>query len=194
MPEMGTDWTTLEAAKLIVAILVPLTVVIAGLFVSTRLQKQSGQKLVDKRIEVFDLLAPDYNTLLVYLLYWGNWKEITPPEIIELKRRVDRNMHVYSWLFATDIQSVHREYISECFQEFRRPGVPAGIRSSADKRRTMPGWQPAWDDLFTNEHVPDRKDALTKAYGKVMMAITVELKTDAKKHPFLSGVRTFVEG
>ncbi len=87
-------WNSLELAKLIVEGLVPIFIIAVGLFLDNRLKKIEhkqwrNQKLIEKRLAIYDDLAPLLNDLMCYYAYIGNWKKLEPIEIVKYKRVID---------------------------------------------------------------------------------------------------------
>lgn len=186
----GSDWTSLEVTKLVVAVATPVAVLVAGWLATRWLQRQvnTDDKLIEKRIVVFDKLAPGYNDLLTYLLFWGAWQEMGPDKVIETKRALDKGAHVYSWLFRGDVLGAHNELMELCFATFQEKGQPARIRSSAEPRRGRPGgWRPEWNDLFTGENSAERAPEIKAAYEKVLRILATELTKRAGTRPFVTG-------
>lgn len=88
-------WNSLEIAKLIASVLTPISVVVFGFWINRRLKvfehlQWANQKVVEKRLYVYQELVPLLNDLLCYFTYVGNWKTHNPASIIELKRKLDR--------------------------------------------------------------------------------------------------------
>jgi hypothetical protein len=185
----ASGWTSLEIAKLVAAIATPIVVLVVGWLVTNRLQKQinTEDKLIEKRIAVFDRVAPQYNDLLTYLLYWGNWQKLTPVEVVAKKRELDKDIHVYSWLFKGDIVDAHNAFMAVCFDTYRGKGLSAAIRSDAAPRRNRPDWEPEWDALFTGENSADNAAAITTTYTSLLGAIASELAKGSDGKPFVSG-------
>lgn len=187
--EAASDWNSLEITKLVVAVATPLVVLIGGWMLTRWLQKRIDieDKLIEKRIAVFDEVAPEYNDLLTYLLYWGAWQAVSPLEIVVKKSQLDKKIYIYSWLFTGDIVGAHNELMMACFRMRPDEGLPLVIRSAAELRRGAPGWDPAWDQMFTGEDSRARAPRITSAYEGVLRAITSELKPDSHAKPFVSG-------
>ncbi|WP_077036777.1 hypothetical protein [Pelomonas sp. KK5] len=103
------DWSWLEVAKLVASLLIPLTLAGVGVFVH-RVTRQfehlqwRSQKLIEKRIAIYDDLAPLFNDLLCYFTYVGRWKEMSPPDVVALKRVVDKKIYMAAPLFRRDSQ------------------------------------------------------------------------------------------
>jgi hypothetical protein len=91
----GNDnpWTSLEVVKIISSSLTPLVVAGVGIYIY-RLSKRfehlqwRNQKLVEKRLSIYDDIAPLLNDNLCYFTYVGTWKTKTPPEVIASKRKL----------------------------------------------------------------------------------------------------------
>jgi hypothetical protein len=90
-------WTSLEVVTLIAQLLTPVAVAGLGLYF-TRIAKRfehlqwRNQRLIEKRIAIYDDLAPHFNDLLCYFTFVGCWKDLTPPEVVKLKRAVDKKV------------------------------------------------------------------------------------------------------
>jgi len=93
------DFSIIEIIKLIVSATTSIVIVIIGLSINKRLKvfehKQwKNQKLIEKRLEIYSELAPMYNDLLCYYIFVGNWKELSPDNIIKHKRIIDKKINL----------------------------------------------------------------------------------------------------
>jgi len=99
------NWNWLEFAKLGVGILTPIAIVVAGIYVH-RITKRfehfqwRGQKLIEKRLAIYDEIAPLINDVLCYYTYVGAWRDFDPPQIVALKRTIDRKIDLSAPLFG----------------------------------------------------------------------------------------------
>lgn len=83
IPMSANLWTSLEIAKLAIEFLTPLAVIGIGLFINRRLKQiehiqWSNQKIIEKRIELYDRLSPLLNRLLCFYTWIGYWRDISP--------------------------------------------------------------------------------------------------------------------
>ena len=46
-----------------------------------------SQKLVEKRLAVYDDMVPAFNDLLCYFTYVGSWRDLNPPTVVSLHIR-----------------------------------------------------------------------------------------------------------
>src|SRR5258708_2100639 len=98
-------WSWLEVAKLAASLVTPVVVATFGIYIH-RVTKRfehlqwRSQKLIEKRLTVYDDLAPLLNDLLCFFTYIGAWKEMDPPTVVGLKRKVDKKLHLAAPLFS----------------------------------------------------------------------------------------------
>jgi hypothetical protein len=144
-------WT--DVFQAIGAILIPVVVAVLA-YVLTRNQSRS-QELVRARLEYYKLLAPDLNRLMCYITFIGGWRDDSPDDIIELKRRLDANFYCAAPLFSTNVLSAYNELMALSFSTFGSWGIDARIKSNAFRRRQSwrgqgdNAWRPEWDQYFT---------------------------------------------
>jgi hypothetical protein len=84
--------TTYEVLTLLVSAATPISVGVLGFFVNSRVkglehEQWQNRKIVEKRIEFFEKVAPDLNALLCFYTWVGDWKDHSPPQVIGIKRR-----------------------------------------------------------------------------------------------------------
>lgn len=147
MNQSASLWNSLEIAKLIVSTLTPLIVLLFGLWISRSLKRLehlqwTNQKITEKRIAVFEELAPLLNDLLCYFTFVGCWKDLTPIEAVKLKRKLDRIVHVHAPLFSKEFLNKYNDFINACYGTYSGWGKMqsyALYRSVAKRRRGCRG-------------------------------------------------------
>ena len=176
-------WNTLEIAKLAVGVLTPLSVALLAWFLNRRLKRLdliqwSNQKLIEKRIAVYDSVAPQLNLLLCFFTWVGYWKEISPLNAIQAKRNLDKAFNIYRHLFEADVYEAYQSYIHMLFETFIGPGHDARLRTKIkgdDGNRQNDGsyeWKAEWNDHFSNRGAIPSKNEIRIAYGALMSALT----------------------
>jgi hypothetical protein len=143
------SWT--DAMQAVGAVSIP--VVVAGVaFVLTRSQSRS-EELLKVRLDYYRAMAPDLNQLMCYITFIGTWRDDSPPQIIELKRRLDRTFFCAAPLFGPAALQAYTELMNNTFATFADWGEDAKIRSNAYRRRQSwrgdAAWDSAWDRYFT---------------------------------------------
>jgi hypothetical protein len=186
MSQTQQAWTSLEIVKLGASLLTPTIILLLGIWV-TRLAEQfkavlwANQKVIEKRIGVYDELAPLLNDLYCYYEFVGNWKEFTPPQIIDIKRKLDKKVYINAPLFSPDFQHLYDALIHRCFETYVGLGLNAKLRtpiSSEDGDRrvaTQTGWDSNWNNMFSNLARCPTKAEIRDTYNDLMSRFSSEL-------------------
>lgn len=171
-------WNSLKIAILIIATLAP--IIIAFLVfrynrIIKRLNKkhQTNQRIVEKRIEIYDRIGPKLNDILCFYCYSGNWKEITPIDIIRLKKELDKDIKIYTPLFSNDLSKKYIDFIHLCFVSFSGWEHKEKIKSLYEIRQEHNvEWNDDWIQFFDTKNVvdaikmKDRYDELMEFFKK----------------------------
>ena len=120
MQPINTPWNSLEIVKLVLGVLTPLSVACLGWLVARRLKRLelvqwTNQRLIEKRLALYDAVAPQLNALLCFYTWIGYWKDISPDDVIRAKRDLDRTFHIYRYLFDDDVYDAYHTYIHALF-------------------------------------------------------------------------------
>ncbi len=174
------NWNWLEFAKLGVGILTPIAIVVAGIYVH-RITKRfehfqwRGQKLIEKRLAIYDEIAPLINDVLCYYTYVGAWRDFDPPQIVALKRTIDRKIHLSAPLFGLEFFNSCMRFQDLCFDTYSGWGEDAKLRTEFRRRQESrpKDWKSEWADYFSDE-VTDPKEIRT-AYKAVMEAFAQDI-------------------
>ena len=171
----ASPWNSLEIVKLVVAMLTPLLVAVGGYWINRRLKSLDAaqwaqQKVVERRIKAYDDLAPLLNRLFCYFAYVGSWKEITPPDMVQLKRSLDELGHISAPLFDWDFLRLLDQLVDGCFSTMGGWGEDAKLRTLTVRRKQAFGgtWDPAWDKNFADRKDEFKPSDVEAAYTKVM--------------------------
>lgn len=170
---MEESWSGLEITKLVLSSITPILIVLIGYLLNNTLHRfenaqWANRKLVEHRLKLFDEIAPLLNDLFCFYTYVGNWKELSPPDIIECKRKLDKIVHINLALFSQDFHPKYKTFLNCCFKVFNEHGADAKLLTKFDKRKDfVEMWKDSWNSLFLPESKVDRL-TLTKAYQDVM--------------------------
>src|SRR6478609_946257 len=144
-------WNSLEVAKLVVAAATPVFVVIVGFWLNRRLKsleqaQWSQQKVIERRIVAYDELAKPLNQILCFFCYVGTWKEITPPDLVKIKRDLDQKAHISAPLFDQNFLIYYNHIMDICFSTFGTWGEDAKLKTLPDRREQISGssWKKEW--------------------------------------------------
>jgi hypothetical protein len=177
---LSSEWTSLEIAKLAVGVLTPILLFVLGVLVTRAARRVedvqwASRTLIERRLELFEQLAPKLNDLYAFFLVLGHFREIEPPEAVKLKRELDRSFHSHSALFTPEFGERYRAFIDACFLTFTREAEDAKLRTYIDRqRRERQSWSDEWVELFAvgRESSYEEIDA---AYRALMDAFALEV-------------------
>lgn len=158
-------WNSLEIVRLVVSGLTPLVVAAVGFWLNRRLKKieqlqWASQQVVEKRIEFYYSAVPKLNDLLCYFTYVGSWKDLTPPEVVRLKRVLDKEFYINAPILPPEILERYFLLVSKCYRSFSGWGADAKLRTRIERRKEASGksWETAWEFLFYTENVLEPRE------------------------------------
>jgi hypothetical protein len=174
-------WNSLEVVKLIFSLLTPLALAFLARFIDRASRRYEdrrwvNQRVIEKRLEIYDELAPMLNDVLCYFTFVGCWKDFDPPAIVKMKRDLDRKIHLAKPLFPAAFSSACQMFVRECFTSF------GGLWGSDTKlRTTIAGrmeahprpWDPNWANHFDDEST--KPERVQKLYTNIMREFTASL-------------------
>lgn len=179
LPEIQlTDpiWRSLAIATMIIAILTPIIMVILAFRFSRSIKRMnkkqlSNQKIVEKRIEIYDKMVPKLNDIYCFYCYIGNWNEITPKAVLRLKRELDKDMNIYASLFSEDLSKKYMAFKQLCFVSMSGWEHEEKIKSYYELRQQNNlDWEDGWTQYFDTNNVieatkiKERYDELIEAF------------------------------
>lgn len=174
--------STIEILKLIASALTSISVVIIGLFINKRLKvfehKQwKNQKLIEKRLEIYSELFPLYNDLLCYYTFVGNWKDLSPDNIIRYKRIIDKKVNLSIPLFSKGFVLECNRFVDLCYESYNGWGKDAKLRTTIQYRKEFfsGNWNQNWDVLFCDRESCTNVHEIEDAYSNIMKAFSKEI-------------------
>jgi hypothetical protein len=116
---------------------------------------------------------------MCYLTFIGRWKDLTPLEVIKIKRDMDRLFFSFAPLFSQQALDAYRDFSGACFSPYSGWSMDAQIRSGFVRRREAQpdAWDPKWEKLFTlkeNEDVSREDLAVVRDQYNRLLAILAE--------------------
>ena len=187
MSESGLiDWLRLAAS-----VGTPLTVACVGYFLNQRLKsiddaQWQNRKITEKRIALFDAIAPDLNKVFCFCTFLGYWKDISPKEMLEAKRELDKTININRHLLSVNFYDSYEEFIHLAFRTFTGWGQDARIRAAiasgmADrKKHANYEWCSEFASMFDEETIPPA-DEFQASYNSVMGALRDCIGLDGDK-------------
>lgn len=179
-------WPTLEIAKLVVGVLTPLSVALLGWLFSRQLKRLdlsnwTNQKLIEKRLAIYDDIAPRLNKLLCFFTWVGYWKTVSPADAVQAKRELDRTLNIYRHVFEREVYDAYQDFIEELFETYTGAGQDARLRALIfgpdGDRRSDCGytWDEAWTVSFSEPGRVAGKPEVRARYKALMATLTRSL-------------------
>ena len=184
------SWTSLEIVKLVVSALIPIAVVGVGYMVAratSRLESMqwANQTVIQRRLDIFQQVAPKLNRLLCFAAFVGSWKEVTPADAIRLKREADEVMYVNRVLFSPELFDAYLAFTRILFELYARTDGNAPLRvaisSPLGNRRNLDWWDDAMEREFATGDIPSldeiqaAHDALNERFRRDLYITRQEL-------------------
>ena len=176
-------WDNLKTAVIIIAVLGPVIIIFLTIRIN-RMKKhlisqyQSNQKLIEKRIEIFDQIGPKLNDMFSFFSYTGNWKELTPVDILRLKRELDMEINIKTALFSDELITKYTSFMTLCFVSHSGWEDEERIKSLYELRQLNNlEWSREWIPLFDTNNVIEAT-TLKERYDKLMACFKKEMSLD----------------
>jgi hypothetical protein len=181
-------WNSLEIVKIIISATTPIIIAVIAYGFNKRLKtierRQSvNHKILEKRLEIYDYIVPKLNDLLCFYCYIGNWKELSPKNVIDLKRDLDKKMHVYKPLFNEALWKKYHKFMHICFKTFSGWGNDAKICSTFIRRKeSQINWNDGMELLFSEEFIEnaDSEDKYEERQNEIKKNVYFDLLEEFK--------------
>jgi len=180
LAESSKNWT--DYLTLTANLLGPIVTAIFGFWI-LRISKKiehsqwRNQKLIEKRIAVWDDVAPRINDIFCYCTRVGAWKNLSPHDVITWKREVDKKVHTYRPYFSQVFFTRFMELMTTCFATYQGHGVDAKLKTPIlEHKFAHDSWQPEWDDCFYES--PSTVKEIRASYLAFQRQISAELNVE----------------
>ena len=129
-------------------------------------------------------MATDLNKLYCAFNYVGDWRSMPPPDILNLKRELDRNFNIYSFLWSEQFTQAYERLINACFKTNRSPEMSAALRANLRRYRQAWGnkWQTSWEDMFVPEEQRLRRDEFDVLYTNLSIQLRKDVGLSVENH------------
>jgi hypothetical protein len=178
------------------AVTTPIAVAIIGVILNRQLkrleaQQWRNQELITARLAYYRELAEPLNDLMCYFTFIGAWKDFTPPEIIALKRDVDRKFHTLSPFFSIEVVHAYDSFMNLCFSTFGKWGADAKLKTSFRRRKAgSHTWQEIWESMFVlrqeESMPPEDLEAIKVAYNEILARLVGDIQLTTTRTNYAS--------
>jgi hypothetical protein len=182
-------WNSLERTKIFVGLLTPIAILMITLSINKSINENNLKVEHDKRIyqqrqEIYSKIGPLLNDIYSYNMYVGLWKQLSPQDIINHKRELDKIIYTNIPYFdtASVFLNCYNDFMKETFKTGRGWGKDAALRTDMilHKRaidKTFVKWIDKWNENFTNE---DNRENVKRTYFALLRQVSTELDLKIK--------------
>jgi len=176
------SWNSLKVPITVIAILGPVIIVFLLVRYNQIIKRlknkhDTNQKTIEKRIDIYDRIGPKLNDLVSFFCYSGNWKEITPVDVVRLKKELDEEINSYTPLFSNDLGQKYSAFMKLCFVSFSGWEHKEKIKSLYVMRQEhMVDWNNDWIEFFDTNNVVDAI-LMKERYNALVDLFKEDLKT-----------------
>lgn len=114
-------WNSLEIAKIFIGALTPLVVFFFGYQLSLNDKERTDriaqfERVTQKRLDLWDEIAPGLNDIYSYLMYVGAWRELDAGEVIAKKLEIDEVVYGYQPFFSQEFFEAYLAFMDAAFE------------------------------------------------------------------------------
>lgn len=152
-------WRSLAMATMILAVVTPIVVGILAFRFSRSLKRLSkkqwsNEKIVEKRMEIYNKMVPKINDLYCFFCYIGNWNELSPLAVLRTKKELDKDMNIYASLFTEGLSRKYDAFKQLCFVSMSGWEQDEKIKSYYELRQqNNVDWKDGWIQYFDTNNV-----------------------------------------
>lgn len=182
-------WNSLERTKIFVGLLTPIAILAITLMINSSINENNQKAEHDKRIYqqrqvIYDKIGPLLNDIYSYYMFVGQWKQLSPQDIINHKRELDKTIYTNIPYFDTASVFLKRynAFIDETFETGQGWGKDAALRTDMELHRSaidtsIVKWKEKWNDYFINN---GNRESIKRTYFALLRQVSTELDLKIK--------------
>lgn len=120
------------------AVLDPIATVGVGILIfrlSARweLVRARSDRVMQRKIQSIDVLAPRANEIYCFLRRVGYWRELTPQAVLAAKRAADKEYYANTFLFGASMFIAYEAFMNAAFRVYQGAATDAKIRADVQR-------------------------------------------------------------
>jgi hypothetical protein len=192
---LASDVTWAAGLGAVGAIITPIAVVVIGFALNRQLRRIEerqwrSQELIAARLRYYREIAEPLNDLMCYFTFIGSWKERTPPEIVALKRSLDRTFHVLAPFFSVEVVQAYNAFMDRCFATYGLWGADAHLKTGFRRRQQVnpESWQAEWEEMFEYDGAepipPEDLERVKVSYNEVLAHLAGDIQLTSARNDY----------
>ncbi|TPW41102.1 hypothetical protein FKD06_24425 [Serratia sp. SRS-8-S-2018] len=159
---------TIELAKLIISVIVPVIIGLSAFFIQKRIgdyqshqmiSKEVSVKLADRRLSVYDQIKNPLNQIYRYIEEVGDWENLSAEDMRKVRREIHVVMYSNMAIWSPETFRLYVNYIDDIAFEMGEGPAKAKVNAEKNQERlSSSGWKVEMDDLITGKKSPLHKE------------------------------------
>lgn len=172
-------WNSLEIAKIIIGALTPLVVFFFGYQLSLNDKERTDriaqfERVTQKRLDLWDEIAPQLNDIYAYLMYVGQWRELDAEQVVARKLKTDEIVYGYQPFFSQEFFDAYLAFMDASFATHN------GLHGDIKPRTAAAERSPTDAGLVTGT---ENTEEIHAAYYKLLHVISRDFRLKLVKPP-----------
>lgn len=171
---MDIDIDTIKAFQ---PFITPIVILILGIWaknIATKHEHRTSlhNRIIEKRVDTYELIGKDLNDIFCFVARVGNWKQLTPDEVVSKKRTVDQLMYINRPYWSDKSFTSYIVFMNYAFEVYSGSGENAKIRSNFEKYKGLNENNDDWSIYFSDKHSETK--ILWKKFRALMVSLSYE--------------------
>lgn len=167
----------LQAVKVVASVATPIIVLLIGVWakniaVDHERRASLDGRIIEKRVEIYEEVKADINDIFAFLTQVGNWKELTPQQVVERKRRVDKTMYTSRPYWSDTAFCAFTDFMNAAFETYTGITEDAKIRTVTWQFEKLPQWDASFSQWFSDQ--PTSVSELRHKYDVLMKGLALD--------------------
>lgn len=180
-------WNSLEVVKLVVSASTTIIFAIILFHIERSVRRLESnlwvnRKIIERKLQVYDETMPLLNDLLCFYTRVGSWQNLSPLQIRQTKRLLDKKIHIARPLFSERFFAQYTHFMELCYLTYQGHGEHAKLRVNFEKYRDADSWKPEFSELFvTDSQFWTPSKVIRTAYEQLGQIFVEELELTRNK-------------
>lgn len=145
---------------------------------------ERAKLIINKRIDVYNKVGESLNDVYVYITAVGHYKDLTPDNIIAIKRATDKVVYSNIPFLSAEFFTSYHNFMNAAFCTYGGVGVDAKIIADLDTHKESAlvvgkNWEQRYDAMFSEPAKPDvdmnPMNTVTEKYMAIMLSLGQEM-------------------
>jgi hypothetical protein len=144
----------IEFIKLLSSFVTPVVILVLGIWakgIATEHARRISlnDRIIEKRVQIYEAIGKDLNDIYAFLFQVGQWKELSPLDIVKKKRNIDKIMYINRPYWSDVAFDTYCAFMASAFETWTGVGEDAKIRTYTEQFKELDQWGDDWAAYFS---------------------------------------------